>query len=149
MSDRASVIAVDPGLTTGWAILDPDGGFRSGEVKGPYHFLVRIYEMVRSQAFDYDLVVERYTITPETAKKSRQSDPLEIIGALKFMAAYYKAGFSMQGPAEAKAFSTDSKLKRMGWFTPGMGHANDAARHLLCYSVNKGYVPLDKIMEAR
>lgn len=147
--DRPSVIAIDPGVTTGWAVLDPDGSFRSGEVRGPYDFLRRVYEMVQSRVFDYELVVERYTITPETIKKSRQTDPLEIIGALRFFAAHYKTGFTLQSPAEAKAFSTDAKLKRMRWFTPGQGHANDAARHLLCYSISKGYIPIEWITEGR
>ena len=30
-------------------------------------------------------------------------------------------------------FATDDKLRRLGWYKPGKGHANDAARHLLLW----------------
>lgn len=147
MSDRPTIIAVDPGLTTGWAVLYPDGEFRSGETKGPYAFLKTVYGLLRDRAFDWHLVVEKYTITPETIKKSRQTDALEIIGALKFFAAYYDAGWSMQMPSEAKAFASDGKLRRIGWFRQGLGHANDASRHLMCYAVRNKFIDAAKLLE--
>lgn len=147
MSERPTVIAVDPGLTTGWAALYPDGEFRSGETRGFYEFLKTVYGLLSSRAFDWHIVVEKYTITPETIKKSRQTDALEIIGALRFFARHFDAGFSMQSPAEAKTFATDAKLRKMRWFQQGRGHANDASRHLLCYAVRTGLVKPDNLLE--
>ena len=147
MSERPTIIAVDPGLTTGWAALYPDGEFRSGETKGSYPFLRTVHGLLSAGAFDWHVVVERYTITPETIKKSRQTEALEIIGALKFFTQHYGAGFSMQSPAEAKSFATDAKLRRVRWFQQGLGHANDASRHLLCYAVRNGLVKPDDLME--
>lgn len=146
MSDRATVIAVDPGLTTGWAVLYPDGEFRSGETKGSFAFLKTVYGLLRDRAFDWHIVCERYTITPETIKKSRQTDALEIIGTLKFLTTYYDAGWSMQNPSEAKNFATDAKLRRVRWYRQGLGHANDASRHLLCYAVNHKMIDVSKLM---
>lgn len=148
-NERPTVIAVDPGLTTGWAALYPDGEFRSGETKGPYEFLRTVYRLLKDQAFDWTLVVERYTITPETIKKSRQTDALEIIGALKFFAKHYNTGWAMQTPAEAKSFATDAKLRRMGWYQQGLGHANDASRHLLCYAVRNKLIDPTRLLEGK
>jgi hypothetical protein len=139
VNDRPTILAIDPGLTTGWANLDPDGGFRSGETKPPILFLSDVERMLRGP-FPWAMVCERYVITPETIKKSRQADPLEIIGTLKYFAEKYQTLIQFQGPAEAKTFATDKKLKALGWFRPGLGHANDAARHLLCYWVKHGLV---------
>ena len=147
--ERPTVIAVDPGLTTGWAALYPDGEFRSGETKGPYEFLRTVHRLVSDGAFSWQLVVERYTITPETIKKSRQTDALEIIGALKYFARHYNAGWAMQMPSEAKAFATDAKLRRVGWYQQGLGHANDASRHLLCYAVRNKLIDPTRLLEEK
>lgn len=147
MTDRPTILAVDPGLTTGWAALYPDGEFRSGETKGPYEFLFDVQRLIQGP-FPWEMVVERYVITPETVKKSRQYEPIEIIGALKFFSRHYEVPLALQTPADAKAFSTDKKLKAMRWFRPALGHANDAARHLLCYSIRKAYLDPTQLMEA-
>lgn len=128
----ARILAVDPGGTTGWM------EWRDGEVAGweEPDWLA----WLDSRDFDYDIfVIEKYTITPKTAKLSQQTDALRCTGALEFLA-YPDHKVIFQTPAEAKAFSTDAKLKRIGWYMPGMGHRNDAARHLLLTCVRRGLV---------
>lgn len=141
-----AVLAVDPGGTTGWASLDPTGHFQSGEVRDWLMWLRQVDRAVNTER--YTVVIERYTVTADTAKKSRQYDALEIIGALKYIC--YVNGVAppvMQYPAEGKAFGTDRKLHKVGWFSRGHGHANDAARHLLCYSVKHGLVDARQFLE--
>lgn len=128
----AYIIAVDPGGTTGWAEWK-HGEFRSGEEADWLHW-------IDNRDFDQDIfVIETYTITASTAKKSQQTDALRLTGCLEWMAYPYRKVI-YQKPSEAKAFSTDKKLKRIGWYTPGKGHANDAARHLLLTCVRRGLV---------
>lgn len=92
-------------------------------------------------------VVERYIITPATAKMSQQHDALEIIGALKFLTRKYGHGpLVMQTPAEAKAFSTDKKLRTVGWYNPGLPHARDASRHALLYLAKQGIIDLHTLI---
>jgi hypothetical protein len=83
------------------------------------------------------IIVERYTITPNTAKLSQQHDPLEAIGGLRWMAALWQIPFVLQSPADAKRFADNGRLKRLGWKSSGAGHNDDAARHLLLYCVKE------------
>lgn len=138
-----AVLAVDPGGTTGWASGYYKGvypEFHSGEVRDWMEWCARVHSILMAGDFDWTVVVERYTVTSETAKKTRQYDALEIIGVLRYLCHLTETPFVMQTPAEAKAFATDRKLHHMGWFTRGRGHANDAARHLLVYTAKAGLI---------
>lgn len=142
-----NVLAVDPGLTTGVAALS-NGNVTLTEVRGQISFLERAEAHI---AFHRPIVVvEAYIITATTAKLSRQYEPLEIIGALRWMAHKKDVGFVMQTPRQAKDFSTDDKLKAVGWYEKGIGHGNDAARHLLLYMVTQVKDPdlIERILNA-
>lgn len=140
-----AVLAVDPGGTTGWASLDPTGNFQSGEVRDWLNWCSHVWRLLSTE--EYTVVVERYTVTTETAKKTRQYDALEIIGVLRWLCHLTGSPFVMQTPSQAKSFGTDRKLHRIGWFLRGRGHANDAARHLLCYAVTHGLVDARQFLE--
>lgn len=131
-----NILAVDPGGTTGWAYWK-DGEFTSGEESDWLYWLCE-----GGSPFEdivHHLVIEKYTITAKTAKLSQQTDALRCTGALECHAWAFTQ-VHWQTPAEAKSFSTDFKLKRIGWYRPGKGHANDAARHLLLLCVRRGLV---------
>lgn len=129
-------VALDPGLTSGLAVYHwPKGHFASEQVEGRFDLYKRLNTMMAS-GFQMEFVLERFTINSQTFAKSPQYDALYIIGHVE--AVCYASGipFALQTPTQAKAFSTDDKLKKLGWYkpTPG-GHANDAARHLLRWLV--------------
>jgi len=100
------------------------------------------------------LIVEDFIITAETLKKSRQTWSLEAIGALRYLVELFgdypipvddgrgliipRISMTLQSPSSAKAFATNDKLRNVGWYVPGKGHANDAARHLLVYCAAHG-----------
>jgi len=139
------IIAIDPGKMTGWARLTPRGGavahsFGGGE-QPLYDVLHWIHESMK-QGLRPDIVCEDFIFTKETLKKSRQTYSTEGIGALRFLCEEYGSQFYVQTPAAAKRFSTDEKLKRIGWHTPGKPHANDAARHLLLHASGEGLIDL-------
>lgn len=123
-------LAFDPGATTGFATYDQQyGEFYSWQTEGRH-----AAERDAEGYFGYRTVVvgESFIITAETLKKSRQMDPLYIIGWADGECARLGIPFSLQTPSEGKAFGTDAKLKALGWWNPTKGgHANDAARHLL------------------
>lgn len=129
MNDITGVIAFDPGKETGWARIQ-DGKFESGQ--GRLWPVLFWFDGILEFGRRPTVFCEDFIITPQTAKKSRQTDPLDGIGALKFLARKYDLALIMQTPAKAKAFATDDKLKALGWYRPTKGgHANDAARHLM------------------
>lgn len=137
------VYAFDPGKMTGWAVLNPGGGFSSGEQPW-YDALFFMDELLRTVPNTIEAVVcEDFIYTAATAQKSRQTWSTEGIGVLRYLTRRAGVDFILQTPASAKRFSTDEKLRRIGWWNPGHGHANDAARHLLVYAVSNGRAPMD------
>lgn len=129
------ILAVDPGKTTGWALSDT-GYFESGQDDFDT-FVARTLEWFVTETVK-DVVVERYTVTAETLRKSRQTDALEVIGWLRGHASLRDVSFTLQAPGDAKRFSTDARLEELGWLRRPLAawdHANDGARHLLLYAV--------------
>lgn len=125
------IIGLDPGLKTGWAMYDTD----TGEFEAKEYPRIVLYRRLDSMVFAAThptLVVERYTINAKTAKRSAQPDALRVLGAVDFL---WSTGgvFLAYSPTARKPFGTNAKLKALGWFSGGEGHADDAARHLLAY----------------
>lgn len=140
------ILAIDPGLASGVALLHvPEQG--DPELLGSWELtpeetedaVVKMIETYRDH--DLRVVVERYTITPETAKKSQQGWSLEQIGSIKFICRTNGlAAPVLQTPANAKSFAPNPRLKALGlWHKGGHGHALDAIRHAVLYAVNNGY----------
>lgn len=153
LTDRYIIFAYDPGLVTGWACLEPaTGGFISGETHGRHAF-ERQFEAALAEGGLFEVVGEKYTITGRTAKLTQQVDAMFINGYIDGLAEKLGFRLTLQTPAQAKSFATDTKLKAAGWYkpTPG-GHANDGARHLLTYLASNqriiaGKPVLNKIVE--
>lgn len=132
-----TVLAVDPGKTTGLAHWD-------GKIVTFYQVPGRFSLYGKVSAFlpeQPDIVVEKFIITPATAKLSAQYDALYIIGYLEALSYEHELVFDLtQSPNDAKTFVTNEGLKTLGWWRPGRDwdHAMDAARHLALYLVRKG-----------
>lgn len=125
------IIAIDPGKTTGFALYDSlDDGLMSGQVENK----VELYRLVRAYTPDA-VVVEDFT--PRPGAHSVQKDALHIIGGLEalILVGEIDAALHLQSPGQAKAFGTDDKLRRLGWWVKGQDHARDALRHLLTFIV--------------
>lgn len=135
---------MDPGGTTGWALWDaewetPDVSW--GQVPGGLlPALDVLADKLKWQ--DTTLVIERYTIGERTVKFSRQSDALEITGALKVDAGRLGVPVVMQQPRDAKRLFTDDRLRQTGWWAKGEEHARDALRHLGFYCARKRLIRL-------
>jgi hypothetical protein len=123
------IVAVDPGKVSGVAILEKTAFATPIPMAVELPGLLSTVSWVENER--PDLVVCESFI-PFRGAKTWQPDALEIIGALRFICARHEWTFELQSPANAKKFSTDRKLKKLGWYraTKG-GHANDAKRHLL------------------
>lgn len=138
-------MAVDPGGTTGYAWAERV----AGEVKvyawqdPPMDFLEWAHGHIASAHPDLECVVERYTITQRTIKLSRQTDALEVTGALRYlMHAYRQSNIIQQNPSDVMRLFTNKRLKKLGWYVPGKEHANDALRHLGYRLAQRGLVEL-------
>lgn len=135
------VFGIDPGKTTGYAILNiKHGEFETTGQKEQQEFCTLAESWLERFASSTLVVCESFIITMATAKNSQAPWSLEIIGAVRYLCGKYDADFELQSPADAKRFSTNDKLKAIGWYTPAMRHQNDAVRHILLAAAKKGIV---------
>lgn len=137
------LIAVDPGLTTGVAMWDPEVEQRPTAVQYDVSGMHAFIHTTCMQGYDvYDIVCESFTISERTMKMTRQTWSLELIGALKYVSEIRGHTFTLQTPAAAKRFADNTRLRQIGWYVPGRDHANDALRHLFLYAVMKKIISL-------
>lgn len=131
------LIAIDPGELTGFVVVNREtaevifsGELTEFEVSAKVEFLLGDYP-------NLSIVMEKFTINPDTHKKSAQPTALYLIGAVRYLyKKYTDKVVPLQTPGDAKSFSTNEKLKAIGfWHKGGEGHANDAFRHALLYMV--------------
>lgn len=141
-----AIIALDPGKTTGIAIRTESGNLSFSEEE--FHDACSIVEQFVAFNDNAHVVTESFIITPNTAKNTQAPWSLELIGVFRFLTKkYLDKDIVLQTPANAKRFSSDSRLKKIGYWTPGKGHANDAARHLLLFEAQRGYLSKDQLRE--
>ena len=117
---------VDPGEVCGYIVFDAIGTVHEFGETDPYSC---VSAGERFAVGGTTFVVERYVITPQTAKMTRQYAALETIGALRYVATKTGSRFILQSRSQKNRISNDA-LKRAGlWMPTKGGHANDAARH--------------------
>lgn len=140
---RRYVLALDPGKMTGWASYDRETGeFLSGQTNFEETCRLLLHRVGGPSHDQLDLVCESFIITVQTAKNTQATWSLELIGVARMVSELYcQQPLTLQQPASAKRFSSDERLKKLGWYTPGKGHANDAARHLMLYMVARKWWP--------
>lgn len=144
-------IGVDPGRTVGFATVRGDGELvNSGEADWE-DFVRTAHDLIcRRLPGDEELVFicERYTVTNQTLKKSRQLEAIYCTGwLLGAQVLYSNVTVELQTPAQAKRFATDEKLLRQ-WKRPIVGdHARDAARHALLNLVLRGRIQAEDLYE--
>ena len=131
-----------------------DSGGTCGIASWHEGVLVDVVELEPMEALDYmawDLTgsdhVACESFIPRPGVRTWQPDALEVIGALRYVCYRRGASFELQSPADAKRFSTNEKLKKLGWYhpTPG-GHANDGLRHLLLALVRLRLVAAETLL---
>lgn len=137
-----SILAFDPGHTTGWASYFEGELTDSGQID--CHSIPLCVENARDLISTYDptiIVMEDYRIYKSHQKQHVGSDMLttRVIGSIETLA--YLNGIEeiyKQGAGIAKGFCTDEKLKAWNYYKIGRRHARDAIRHG-CYYILFGH----------
>jgi hypothetical protein len=156
------VIAVDPGKVTGFFTYDSaapvDAG--SGDELPMWEFVDWMQQRALFGEWlgsEVQVVCESFSITKRSmTQRGERAWSIEQIGILQYMVRMRGSYVPMrppchyaeQSPSDAKGFSTDAKLKRVGWWLPGQEHARDAARHALLWATRQGHVRPAALMEA-
>lgn len=135
------VIVIDPGLTTGVVKYDRETHeFSPSQLNFDSTCEYLLGESVFHRK-EVVLVAESFIITAATPRMTQAPWSLEMIGVARMCSRLYcERDLFVQAQSSAMRFSSDQRLKLMGWYRPGMGHANDAARHLLLFLVTRGWL---------
>lgn len=142
MKPLGYIIGVDPGTSMGiFALRIGDRHaermhFLQTDVETAVNWLEETLYAVSESPEGVLIACERYTVTPETGKRTQQPTALQAIGVVKLMVERYGTRFIMMPPGDVKAFAPNEMLKRLGFYTTPaeVGHhdandVNDAARH--------------------
>lgn len=144
-----TVLAFDPGGTTGWSsykatrMIDPDGNVEwydelhtcgSLGPKEHHKALETLIELSRTEVFH--LVSESFEFRQGKQRTGLNLMSREYIGVMKNWCQSNDQQLHLQTAAMGKGFVDDRKLKIMDlWCTNK--HSRDARRHLIFYMVNK------------
>lgn len=163
---RVTILAFDPGGSTGWAAFRavkvwPDKGsipdyllteYECGWF-GPNKHHKTLYDfMVRES-----LVCEQLHIVTESFEYRNESRAglvlmsRDYIGVIELYAQQHptECRLVMQSPAQAKGFTSNANLKKLGLYVPGdeMKHSMDAYRHLFWYLIHNVKIMPEKFLQ--
>ena len=124
------ILAIDPGGTTGLAWLSLSGEFGASEIPGDAAGFFSWWGVEGPVGVSH-VVVESFI--PRPGARSMQLGAIHIIGFLMGWCQAHGVPLTVQSPGKAKSFSTDGKLKSLGLWSRGLGHAVDATRHLVVW----------------
>jgi hypothetical protein len=145
-----TILSVDPGTSSGWCIVKSDAPtvLSAYGQMGPYELTDWLH--IALAACD-EVVIEHFRVGQRTAIAAKDiGDTLDIEGWVKLEAKRRRLPVTMQSPADAKTFSTDDKLKHLGWWSLGQLRNNrdvrSACRHMLKYLVDKNLLTAQDLM---
>lgn len=141
------IMGVDPGGTTGIAIIDvpwddsryeptPDTHLANMQIEsswgtGSNSVGWQMRDLIENYAPEL-IVVEKFIITQQTVRFTRQPDALWIIGGVRFLADTLLIPVHMQPASLAKTAWDSKRLQSTGWAkVVKQKHARDALRHAL------------------
>lgn len=148
MAKELVLVGLDPGGTTGWAVLmigreamlDPElrilnniALYTHGEITGDEHSQIDEIEGMIDSWPGCAVVREDFTLRTQNKDKSVLSPVRLGFGIDHIM---YKRGRQIftQEPSLAKVTATDDRLKSWGLYRPGSEHARDATRHAITFA---------------
>lgn len=151
--DMTTLLAIDPGKKTGWSEIQYDESTFNLVVTAELD-VDEVFETLLNGIDDPEahhpdvIVIEDFRITVGTGKLGSPDWSLRLIGAVEYLGFKYDIPVVKQFPSNAKAFSTNEKLRAVGmWHKGGAGHANDSLRHAMLYMVKHGWRD-DRLLEA-
>lgn len=130
------VIALDPGITTGYSIgqIDENGLMRvvTGENRWSHLELWNLFE-----EYEPDVIICETFEYRNRSRKGLELYSRELIGVCNLYAQMKQCHIRMQNPLKdnESTFFNDARLQKDNIYKKGCGHANDAARHLLTWFV--------------
>jgi hypothetical protein len=140
------VIGVDPGGTTGLAVVEytPEHGYRLRAHLGapllPGEVSAQIGAMVGAAIGDtagpWWIAAERFVVSRRAGRSSTAAAGERARATLGALEAAFPGRVKLRNAAAAKGWAVDARLKAAGlWPAQGRPHTADAARHALYFQV--------------
>lgn len=153
-----TIIALDPGKTTGWALMSIDRAalaeptvpilssimhYAYGEIGGDdqdeFDQVRWVGELL--DAWPFAVVVrEDFILRTSNADRAVLS-PVRVGFGIDFSAWVRGKRAFLQQPSLAKSTATDERLRKWGLYRPGSEHARDATRHAITFARRLKSVP--------
>lgn len=136
LTKESRIVGIDPGKTTGFAFYSPDStecGCQQSDYTHDAFLQVLNY-------FHPDFIVCESFV--HTHRDAVDYTPVEYIGLVKWFVERRGIELIMQTPGYGKGYFTNEKLKKLGLYLAGKGHAMDAYRHLLQFRMQSGLFDL-------
>lgn len=148
MTETTRVLGVDPGTTTGLAVLDVGGPVPQALYRRQFEWndagdsVSRWTAQMRMALGEGRLVravvtCERFTVSPATARRGQSyiEDAMGMIGVVRRACAINGIEMVYGQVSAAKKLVSDDMLKKFGLHERGQKHSNDAFRHCMLFCV--------------
>ncbi len=142
------IIAVDPGKETGVWVIDDEGHAHGNEytAQGALVWLNQVLQRYPGRRIY--LVGERFTLTREYIKMTRQYEAIEMIGVLRWFSFFYPWVNLVLQSRDVKSRVPDDVLRRLGWWKSGSeGHMHDAQRHALVWAASSRITRYEELVK--
>jgi hypothetical protein len=147
-----SVLAIDPGKTTGLCTAHLYGGKLRLEVRQEELSLSSLHDLVSRTIDSYtplSIIYEDFSYR-NASRMGLDLTPVKLIGVIELFREWHEpfVEFYKQSAATGKAFYTDEKLKGLGIYQKGRPHGRDATRHLMQWAnfgAGAQYIDLESI----
>lgn len=149
-------VGVDPGVSTGLFIMRGDGFVMHRQQGTPSQVLddfTTRFPFLCVSSSDVVVGCERFVTTVETARRSAQPVPIQVIGIVAQLARLHGWLFRLQAPADAKALAPKVLLQSLKLYTTAnqveqrdANDVNDAARHAVTVLAHHRASLFDRIL---
>jgi hypothetical protein len=140
MTDPTFIVWLDPGKTTGLAWYDIDADRFGSSQHGEDELMQVVSSLIDVHYPRIAIGWEMYLRTPRS--KGIADYSVGGIAKVRALCQQERVPVLKAQPSSARNLqSTVIFLRRLGWYRPGLGHANDAAAHLFRHLIKQHPVP--------
>lgn len=146
------ILAIDPGVVTGFSVTPQEGHHHVWETNfgdlSPASPHLSLHATLVKVLPDV-IVCERFDFRQN--KKGVDYTPIEYIGVVHLYCQSTGTPLHFQGQdvKSKKSFWDEKKLRFLGLYNPGLGHAMDALKHRLHFEVAQGLFDLNRLRDLR
>lgn len=142
-----TVVAFDPGGTTGWCVMCVDGHafdqpelnlekrllhWAAGQIVGDFDS--QLDEIISLTEFwDFAAIVTESFQLRKFTRGAELLVPVEVNAVLSYFCRSVSRELFKQSPSLGKSTMTDERLREAKLWTPGSDHARDATRHAMTF----------------